>query len=123
MMFWNQWEERERGKKIEEVAEEILKKEPDTFLSADIIVGYPAEGDGEFESTKTLVDAVPFSWIHAFPFSPRPGTEAANLKTLPNEVVQKRMSYLLELANNRRKAFVEKHMGKELEVVMISQGK
>ena len=47
---------------------------PELTLGADVMVGFPGETDGEFEETLELVRALPFGYLHLFPFSPRPGT-------------------------------------------------
>jgi threonylcarbamoyladenosine tRNA methylthiotransferase MtaB len=53
------------------------------FISADVIVGFPGETDEEFEQTLEFVSGLNLSSLHVFPYSPRPGTVAADL---PNQV-------------------------------------
>jgi threonylcarbamoyladenosine tRNA methylthiotransferase MtaB len=52
---------------------------PELTLGADVMVGFPAETDAEFEETMELVRALPFGYLHLFPFSPRPGTRGWEL--------------------------------------------
>jgi threonylcarbamoyladenosine tRNA methylthiotransferase MtaB len=56
---------------------------PHGAVTADILVGYPAETDADFAATLALCHAARFERVHGFPFSPRPGTPAANLPPLP----------------------------------------
>ena len=51
----------------------------DPFLACDIITGFPGETDSDFEETMQLCKECGFAWVHAFPYSQRPGTEAVNL--------------------------------------------
>jgi len=55
----------------------ILKKLPDISIGTDVIVGFPGEGPAEFLNTKGILESFPFSNIHIFPFSARPGTQAS----------------------------------------------
>ena len=63
---------------------------PELTLGADVMVGFPGETDSEFEETVELVRALPFGYLHLFPFSPRPGTRGwalhAEQTRLPAEV-------------------------------------
>src|SRR5262249_58644932 len=52
---------------------------PRLGLGADVIVGFPGETAEDFAATRTLIEALPFSYLHVFPYSARPGTEAARL--------------------------------------------
>ena len=107
-------------KKIEDVVSKINENDQNIFIASDIIVGYPGESEDDFQETFDLASSFPFSWLHVFPFSPRPGTKAFELKTLPAEIVKRRSKKMLELAGKKRKEFVASQIGKELEVVVIS---
>ncbi len=52
---------------------------PDAAIGADVIVGFPGETDADFETTAEFIAALPFTYLHVFSFSERPGTAAANL--------------------------------------------
>ena len=58
---------------------EIAERMGPLGLGADIIVGFPGEGEAEFEETRALVEELPYTYLHVFPFSVRPGTAAAEL--------------------------------------------
>ncbi|MCL2472809.1 MAG: tRNA (N(6)-L-threonylcarbamoyladenosine(37)-C(2))-methylthiotransferase MtaB [Treponema sp.] len=90
----------------------------DPFLACDIITGFPGETEQEFEKTAELCERIGFSWIHAFPFSPRPGTAACDF---PGKVSQreatKRVEILSELARKGRRNYIWLWDGKEVEAV------
>lgn len=71
------------------------KKNP--YLACDIIAGFPGESDEDFKATMNLIKECGFTWVHAFPFSPRPNTVAFTMKPkVPEFVTGKRVDELLE---------------------------
>lgn len=71
------------------------KKNP--YLACDIIAGFPGERDEDFKATMNLIKECGFTWVHAFPFSPRPNTTAFTMKPkVPEFVTGKRVDELLE---------------------------
>lgn len=71
------------------------KKNP--YLACDIIAGFPGESDEDFKATMNLIKECGFTWVHAFPFSPRPNTTAFTMKPkVPEFVTGKRVDELLE---------------------------
>jgi threonylcarbamoyladenosine tRNA methylthiotransferase MtaB len=90
----------------------------DPFLACDIIAGFPGENQGEFEKTFEFCRKAGFAWIHAFPFSRRPGTAAWNFTDLVSEQeADLRVERLGELALEGRKRYVRRWLGKETEVI------
>ncbi len=91
----------------------------DAFISCDMIAGFPGETEADFESTIKLCNECCFQWIHAFPYSPRPGTEAA---LMPNQVssAQKvlRVKQLTEKAISEKIKYVSSFIGKKLSCVV-----
>lgn len=83
---------------------------PDIEFTTDIIVGFPTEEEEDFRDTISLIEDVDFIKVHIFPFSPRPGTEAFNLKPLNTKIVKEREEILKEIslnvAYNRLKNFI-----------------
>jgi tRNA-2-methylthio-N6-dimethylallyladenosine synthase len=72
--------------------------DPEMALSTDLIVGFPGETDEQFEDTLKLVEAVRFSFIFAFKYSPRKGTAAARFREqVPEDVMSRRLAALNEL--------------------------
>jgi threonylcarbamoyladenosine tRNA methylthiotransferase MtaB len=95
---------------------------PELTLGADVMVGFPGETDAEFEETVALIRALPFGYLHLFPFSPRPGTPAWALsaeRPVPAVVVEERMTVLRILAAEKSRAHRKCFVGRELEVLTL----
>jgi threonylcarbamoyladenosine tRNA methylthiotransferase MtaB len=73
---------------------EVRAVRPDTAFGADLIAGFPTETEAMFENTLRLVEEARLSFLHVFPFSPRPGTPAARMPQLPRQVVKDRAARL-----------------------------
>jgi len=92
-------------------------------LGADIITGFPGETADDHARTRALVDELPFTYLHVFPFSPRDGTVAANLPDpVPERVSRERGRELRELAANKAERYARARGGSEVEVVMEGTG-
>ena len=103
---------------------ELKKKWPQFGLGADLLVGFPGETDEEFEQTKSLVQALPFTYAHVFPFSARPGTKAASFPhAVPKPVRTKRAASLRKIIEKKKQAFLEFLLaqGKPLHMVLESR--
>lgn len=87
-------------------------------VTTDVIVGFPGETPEEFEDSLATVEAAGFSKIHAFPYSARPGTEAADLpgQVRPEEK-KERMECLLAVAEQAERAFRLAHLGRRETVL------
>ena len=86
------------------------------------MAGFPGESDAEFEETLALIRALPFGYLHLFPFSPRPGTPGWALhaeRPVPAEVVEERMAALRALAAEKSKAHRRSFIGRELEAITL----
>ena len=82
----------------EETVADVKRAFPGVTFSADVIAGFPGESDEDFSDTLSLCRSIPLLHIHAFPFSPRPGTEAAEMeRQIPPEVKRERMTALTSL--------------------------
>jgi threonylcarbamoyladenosine tRNA methylthiotransferase MtaB len=95
---------------------------PQLTLGADVMVGFPGETDAEFEETLALVRALPFGYLHLFPFSPRPGTRAWALHAAaPVAVgaVKERMAALRALAAEKTRAHRARMMGWDLDAITL----
>ena len=104
---------------IENLAATLRGAKEDPFLACDIIAGFPGETSDDFEKTYRLCEKIGFAWIHAFPFSPRPGTAAYEF---PEKVSEKdsseRVKLLTALARKGRREYTERWKGKEVEAVV-----
>ena len=98
---------------------EIRNIRPDISITTDIIVGFPGETDEEFNETCEFSKIIGFSKIHVFPYSRRHGTKA---DTMPNQIDEKvkkeRVSKLMELSDELEIKYLEKFIGKEVEVLV-----
>lgn len=97
---------------------------PDFILTADVMVGFPAESEAEFEETLNLLKEVrPFK-IHVFPYSAREGTRAFQLGVLDPKVSTRRQTVLNELDSKLREDVLKSYVGSTLEILIenISPG-
>jgi threonylcarbamoyladenosine tRNA methylthiotransferase MtaB len=95
---------------------------PDLTLGADVMVGFPGETDGEFEETLAFIRALPFGYLHLFPFSARPGTRGWALHAadpVAAAVVDQRMSALRALTAEKSEAHRRRFVGRELEAITL----
>jgi threonylcarbamoyladenosine tRNA methylthiotransferase MtaB len=98
---------------------EIAENLPVFGLGADIITGFPGETEEDHELTRALVEELPFTYLHVFPFSPRDGTPAASLPDpVPQRVAGERSRELRELALEKGRAYREARSGNRAWVVM-----
>jgi threonylcarbamoyladenosine tRNA methylthiotransferase MtaB len=96
---------------------------PSLTLGADVMVGFPGETDREFEETCNFIRALPFGYLHLFPFSPRPGTRAWQLHAespVPAPVLNERLSALRLIAAEKTRAHREQFIGTELEAITLN---
>jgi threonylcarbamoyladenosine tRNA methylthiotransferase MtaB len=97
---------------------EINQRFPGAGLGLDVLVGFPGESPADFEATRDLVAALPATYLHVFPYSPRPGTPAADLLPLPANVIQERAGIMRELGQVMKKQFLESQVGQVREVLV-----
>jgi threonylcarbamoyladenosine tRNA methylthiotransferase MtaB len=86
------------------------------------MAGFPGESDREFEETLEFVRALPFGYLHLFPFSPRPGTRGWALHSqspVPAKVVEERMAVLRTLAVEKTAAHRQQFVGRELDAITL----
>jgi threonylcarbamoyladenosine tRNA methylthiotransferase MtaB len=103
------------GKLVEGIKERI----PHSAVGLDVIAGFPGETDEEFENTFRLVESLPVSHLHVFPFSRRPGTPAAAMAgQLPGNVIRERAARLRTLGERKNREFARTFLGRTLEVVV-----
>jgi len=93
---------------------------PDAGIGADIIAGFPGETDADHKATLDLVARLPFTYLHVFAFSKRPGTEAAKLSNdVPPAVIKQRSKELRALSTEKAAAFRAAHVGRTLRVLTL----
>jgi threonylcarbamoyladenosine tRNA methylthiotransferase MtaB len=91
---------------------------PHFGIGADVIVGFPGETDEEFEETRAMIASGPFSYLHVFRYSSRPGTKAADMKPCHTETITERSAVLRELSREKRAAFEAGLVGRSLEATV-----
>jgi threonylcarbamoyladenosine tRNA methylthiotransferase MtaB len=96
---------------------------PELAIGADVMVGFPGETDAEFRETYDLIARLPFTYLHLFPFSPRPGTRGWELHReipVPPQAVQERMKALRTLADDKTRCFRRKFVGRRLPAITLN---
>jgi threonylcarbamoyladenosine tRNA methylthiotransferase MtaB len=92
---------------------------PNAFIGADVIAGFPGESEQEFAETLQLINDLPFSDLHVFPYSKRSGTKAADMPgQLPPDRIKYRAESLRHLAEEKKHHFLQQQVGRELTVLV-----
>ncbi len=95
---------------------------PDAAIGADVMTGFPGETDSEFRETVRFIEEQPFTYLHVFTYSERPGTLAAQSgDAVPVEVRRERTSVLRDLADRKNLDFRRRMIGKTLSAVTLEQ--
>ena len=93
---------------------------PDAAIGADVMVGFPGETDALFEESRVFIDAMPFTYLHVFTYSERPGTPAAVMPGAVSIPVRKRRNKVLrDLADAKNLAFRQSFLGREISAVTL----
>ena len=104
-----------------EKIEKIRAAMPAAAIGADVMVGFPGETDAEFECTRRLIEELPFTYLHVFTYSARPGTPAAAMaKQVPVQVARERNRILRDLAATKKEAFMQSFVGERLDAITLS---
>jgi threonylcarbamoyladenosine tRNA methylthiotransferase MtaB len=97
----------------------VMRRMPDCGLGSDLLVGFPGETEAHFERTLRLVERLPFSYLHVFSYSARPGTPAAKYPgRVPPAATKERSRRLRELARAKKKTFAERFLGQERAILL-----
>ena len=104
-----------------EKIEKIRAAMPHAAIGADVMVGFPGESKEEFDETRRMIEELPFTYLHVFTFSPRPGTPAATMpdQALPR-VAQERNQALRELAAEKKRKFMRSFLGHIVEAITLN---
>jgi len=106
-----------------EKIEKIHTAMPEAAIGADVMVGFPGESDFEFEATRRMIEELPFTYLHVFTYSARPGTPAAAMPhQVPVQVARERNRVLRELAAEKKLAFMRGFVGKVIEAITLRAG-
>src|SRR5438876_1281246 len=104
-----------------EKIEKIRAAMPTAAIGADVMVGFPAETDAEFEDTRRIIEELPFTYLHVFTYSARPGTPAAALPNqTPLHVARERNRILRDLAGEKHGLFMRSFIGKTIDAITLN---
>jgi threonylcarbamoyladenosine tRNA methylthiotransferase MtaB len=104
---------------LSDLTQGLHRRIPRLSIGADVIVGFPGETDERFESTYGLIQSLPFSYLHVFPFSKRKGTPAFQFPQRVDEaVIRKRAEEMRRLGKEKRQAFYRQFLLQELKVLV-----
>jgi threonylcarbamoyladenosine tRNA methylthiotransferase MtaB len=110
------WHYAEKIRKIHEAM-------PDAAIGADVMVGFPGETDELFEESRSFIEHLPFTYLHVFTYSSRPGTPSAAMPDqVPVHVARERNRVLRELAAEKNIEFRRKFLGRTLDVITLQTG-
>lgn len=101
-----------------ELATRLRDLRPDLALGADIIAGFPTETEAAFENSLRLIEECDIAFLHAFPYSPRPGTPAARMPQLEKGLVKQRAARLREAGQVALQRHFQRHIGRETEILI-----
>lgn len=104
------------------LAAEVRAARTDTAFGADLIAGFPTETEAMAANTVGLIEALGLSYVHVFPFSPRPGTPAARMPQLPREVVKARAARLRQAGRAALARHLEGQAGRLVPALVESPG-
>ncbi|MEO0606753.1 MAG: tRNA (N(6)-L-threonylcarbamoyladenosine(37)-C(2))-methylthiotransferase MtaB [Pseudomonadota bacterium] len=101
-----------------ELAERLRALRPDLALGADIIAGFPTETEAAFENSLSLIETCQIAFLHAFPYSPRPGTPAARMPQLEKAVIKDRSARLRAAGQAALVKHLDAYIGAEMNVLI-----
>lgn len=109
----------EYAQRLRQVAQAL----PGLCLGADVMVGLPGESEQDFADTEALIASLPLSYLHVFPYSPRPGTPAAAWPgRVPGPLARQRAARLRELGRAKWREFLASQQGQTAQVVVEASG-
>lgn len=104
---------------LQDVWSEIGRILPDAGVGTDVIAGFPGESDADFDDSVATLAASPLTYFHVFPYSRRTGTTAAKYRdTVPPAVIAERARLLRRLGARKRRAFVDRWLGRPQQVLI-----
>ncbi len=115
---------RYRSELFAQRVERVRELMPQAFVGVDVIVGFPSETEADFMASYQLLERLQVSYLHVFPYSPRPNTPAAAMPDqVPAAVSRQRVAQLTELSNQLHKQFCDSQRGTTHSVLWESARK
>jgi threonylcarbamoyladenosine tRNA methylthiotransferase MtaB len=98
----------------------IRERLPHAAIGADVITGFPGESEEDHAATTDFIESLPFTYLHVFSFSKRPGTQAASLANeVPSHIIKRRARQLRALSEKKSTAFRQSQIGRTLRVLTL----
>jgi threonylcarbamoyladenosine tRNA methylthiotransferase MtaB len=98
----------------------ICERLPHAAIGADVITGFPGETEEDHATTMNFIESLPFTYLHVFSFSKRPGTKAAAFSNeVPGHIIKRRARALRALAEKKSAAFRQSQIGRTLRVLTL----
>jgi threonylcarbamoyladenosine tRNA methylthiotransferase MtaB len=105
-----------------DIIRELFRRIPKLSIGADVIVGFPGEKEEHFRHTYGLIESLPLSYLHIFPFSRRKGTPAFQFpRGVDEKEIKKRAKTMRELGREKRQSFYRRFLHQELRVLVEDQ--
>ncbi len=102
-----------------EMVENISLRIKNISIGTDLIVGFPGESDQDYDATYDLLKSLPVSYMHIFPFSARPGTDAWMMRERVDELtLKRRVRSMADLNKLKKQAFMERQINNSLDVIL-----
>jgi threonylcarbamoyladenosine tRNA methylthiotransferase MtaB len=100
----------------------IRQAMPTAAIGADVMVGFPGESEEDFEQTRAFIERLPFTYLHVFTYSSRPGTRSAEMPNqVPVQKARERNRVLRELAARKKHEFQQQFVGGTLRALTLTQ--
>lgn len=106
-----------------EIVARLRAARPEASFGADLIAGFPTEDEAMFSRSLALIDEAGLDFVHVFPFSPRAGTPAAQMRPVAPAVVQARAGRLRDAAARAQAAFLARQVGQPASIVVERSGR
>lgn len=110
-----------KTRQYHQMLDQFRKYFPDANLGADLITGFPQESESEYLETFDFLHNSPLDYLHIFPFSPRPGTRAADMPAVDPAVVRHRMAELTQFNHLRKTAYRERFIACKLPGILTEE--
>jgi threonylcarbamoyladenosine tRNA methylthiotransferase MtaB len=116
----HRWYRAEHYARRVQIIREVL---PHAAIGADVLTGFPGESEDDHAATLRFIEERPFTYLHVFSYSSRPGTKAAALSNhVPGHVIKRRARELRALADKKSAEFRQSQIGRALRVLTLHRG-
>ena len=106
-----------------DLCQTLRRVRPDVVFGADLIAGFPTESADMFDNTLAAVDELGLTYLHVFPYSPRPGTPAARMPQVPKGLRKERAARLRAAGERALDRFLNSRVGQRAPVLVEGEGK